>query len=105
LQQQGAGSYILARLEDEAAARGLNYIHNTIRDHAERDLVHDWLVVRGFRGPSDSVLRKRVGGFPAQPHRQARPAPETYDVTTDSGGRPPGHEESGGYVDVDDHQY
>ena len=105
-QQQGIGSFILARLEDEAAARGINYVHNTIREHTERDLVHDWLVVRGFRGPSDSVLRKRVGSTPAQPDRSVPPKPaEPYDVSTDPGGRPPGHEESGGYVNVDDHQY
>ncbi|MGZ4426414.1 MAG: GNAT family N-acetyltransferase [Nocardioidaceae bacterium] len=108
LQQQGAGSYILARLEDEAAARGINYIHNTIRDHEERDLVHDWLVVRGFRGPSDSVLRKRVGAgsAPAGPRRPGTAkVAERYDAAADPGSRPPGHEETGGYVNVDDHQY
>ena len=33
-------------------SRGINYVHNTIREHPQRDLVHDWLVVRGFRAPS-----------------------------------------------------
>ena len=105
-QQQGVGSFVLARLEDEAAARGINYIHNRIREHAQRDLVHDWLVVRGFRGPSDGDLRKRVraGADGAPPRRQPRPV-EAYDVRTDPGGRPPGHEEQGGYVNPEEHRY
>jgi GNAT superfamily N-acetyltransferase len=104
-QRQGAGSFILAHLEDEAGARGINYVHNTIREHDERDLVHDWLVVRGFRGPSDQVLRKRVGSTPAQPEHHVTRKAEPYDAAADPGGRPPGHEESGGYVNVEDHQY
>ncbi len=60
-QESGVGTFILGKLDEEAASRGLNYIHNRIRDHAQRDLVHDWLVVRGFRGPVDGDLRKRVG--------------------------------------------
>ncbi len=60
-QQAGVGTFILGKLDEEAAARGINYIHNRIRDHEQRDLVHDWLVVRGFRGPVDGDLRKRVG--------------------------------------------
>jgi GNAT superfamily N-acetyltransferase len=112
-QQQGIGSFLLARLEEEAAARGINYIHNRIREHAERDLVHDWLVVRGFRGPSDGDLRKRVrpaadrtgaGGRDTAPRQQPRPA-EEYDVHADPGGRPPGQEEQGGYVNLDEHRY
>jgi GNAT superfamily N-acetyltransferase len=104
-QRQGAGSFILARLEEEADARGINYVHNTIREHDERDLVHDWLVVRGFRGPSDQVLRKRVGSTPAQPEHHSPTKAEPYDAAADPGGRPPGHEESGGYVNVEDHRY
>lgn len=59
-QQRGIGSFILKRLEEEAAIRGVAYIHNRIREHPERDLVHDWLVVRGFRGPVSGDLCKRV---------------------------------------------
>ena len=108
-QEQGIGSFVLARLEDEAAARGINYIHNRIRDHDRRDLVHDWLVVRGFRGPLDGDLRKRVrpggpAGSTEAPRQQSRAA-EEYDVRSDPGGRAPGHEEQGGYVDVDEHRY
>jgi len=104
-QQQGIGSFVLARLEDEAAARGINYIHNRIREHAERDLVHDWLVVRGFRGPLDGDLRKRVRTGGGEAPRRQPPAQEEYDVRSDPGGRAPGHEEQGGYVDIDEHRY
>ena len=61
--QRGVGSFVLSRLEDEAAARGLNYVYNTVRStHPQRDDLHDWLAVRGYRGgTSDTTLRKRVG--------------------------------------------
>ena len=104
-QETGIGSFILDRLEREAAARGINYIHNRIREHEQRDLVHDWLVVRGFRGPTDGDLRKRVGP-PAGTSVTARRRPsESYDVSADPAGRGPGHEEQGGYVNVEEHHY
>ena len=107
--EQGIGSFVLARLEDEAAARGINYVYNTIRQHEGRELVHDWLVVRGFRGGLDSDLRKRVGSSPAQRHDQpVRPPSQVdtaYDAAADAGGLAPGREEQGGYVDVDEHRY
>ena len=120
-QGSGIGSFVLAALEDEAASRGLNYVYNTIREHDRRDDVHDWLAVRGFRGSVDGDLRKRVG---ADRHREdpaasgdARPGPSRPAPSGAHGGsgadrgsdrgsdRGPGHEESGGYVDVDDHRY
>jgi GNAT superfamily N-acetyltransferase len=106
-QEQGIGSFVLARLEDEAASRGINYVYNTIGQHDGRELVHDWLVVRGFRGGLDSDLRKRVGSGPARTDRSARaPRAESgpYDATH-PGDLAPGREEQGGYVDVDDHRY
>ena len=120
-QTTGVGSFVLASLEDEATARGLNYVYNTIREHEQRDLVHDWLVVRGFRGTVDGELRKRVGSDRQRPatvaSSTARPGPSqhagssqgasgaaAYDPGAE-GDRGPGHEESGGYVDVEDHQY
>lgn len=105
-QGKGVGGFVLGKLEDEAAKRGINYIHNTIREEDPlRDQVHDWLVVRGFVGTIDTDLRKRVGSCPSTSHRQ-QPAPaEIYDAAADPGGRPPGHEESGGYVNVDEHRY
>ena len=33
---RGVGAFILERLEDEAAARGLNYIYNVVPEHAPR---------------------------------------------------------------------
>jgi GNAT superfamily N-acetyltransferase len=103
-QGAGVGSFVLDRLDEEAAARGINYIHNRIRDHAQRDFVHDWLVVRGFRGPVDGDLRRRVGvTYDVAPRRA--PEPEPYDAARDPGDLAPGQEEQGGYVDVDEHRY
>ena len=67
--------------------------------------MHDWLVVRGFRGDLDGDLRKRVGSSPATPARTPRPDAATYDAAADEGGQAPGREEQGGYVDVDEHRY
>ena len=104
-QSAGIGSFILRHIEEEAARRGINYIRNRIREHDQRDLVHDWLVVRGFRGPSDGDVRKRVGNRSLEAQRvPARPA-EPYDVEADPSGRGPGHEEQGGYVDIEKHLY
>ena len=120
-QNGGLGSFVLAHLETEAAARGLNYVHNTVRPtHPYRDQVADWLAVRGYRGDvADGPLRKHVGGGgapavgsmqPATATGEATPGP-TRHVTSDpaagrhSDSRGPGQEEAGGYVDVDDHSY
>jgi GNAT superfamily N-acetyltransferase len=103
-QSSGIGSFILAKLDAEAAARGINYIHNRIRDHAQRDLVHDWLVVRGFRGSVDGDLRRRVGTTYERPQVQGH-AVETYDASQDPTGQAPGREEQGGYVNVEEHRY
>ncbi len=109
-QGRGVGSFVIGHLEDEAARRGLNYVYNTVRaSHPRHDELHDWLAVRGYRGSSsDPTLRKRVG------QDQWRPAPSpaapepgggtSYDPAGE-GERGPGHEESGGYVDVDEHRY
>ena len=59
-QGEGVGSFILAHLEHEAATKGVNYILNVIREHDARDDVHAWLTARGFQGPADGDLRKRV---------------------------------------------
>jgi GNAT superfamily N-acetyltransferase len=104
-QERGVGSFILDRLDEEAARRGINYVRNRIRDHAQRDMVHDWLVVRGFRGPVDGDLRRRVGVEWSTAGRAAPKATERYDSSADPAGQGPGHEEQGGYVDVDEHRY
>ncbi|WP_157936933.1 GNAT family N-acetyltransferase [Geodermatophilus chilensis] len=131
---RGVGSFALARLEEEAAARGLNYVLNVVRDtHPERDAVTAWFRRHGFTATDDGRLRKQVGdrrrdvgqrqdGRPgvgrAQPPDADRRA--RYEAERDrAAARPrgtaasagdaepmgPGHEESGGYVDVDSHRY
>lgn len=105
-QQAGVGSFVLANIEREAARRGTNYVYNTVRDtHPDRDAVHDWLLVRGYEGnENDASLRKRVTGADEAP---ATPAPAATSSASGEApeGRPPGHEESGGYVNIEDHQY
>jgi hypothetical protein len=110
----GIGSFILANLEQAAAARGLNYVYNTVlSSHPDADAVSDWLGVRGYRDTGDGVLRKRVtaagpgAGVTAAVDRGAGgAAPAAPDRGTPGGtDRGPGHEEAGGYVDVEDHRY
>ena len=56
----GVGTYILDRLEHEAAARGLNYMFNVVRPtHPDRAKTTAWLESRGFHG-SEGELRRRV---------------------------------------------
>jgi N-acetylglutamate synthase-like GNAT family acetyltransferase len=129
----GAGAFALARIEDEAAARGLNYVVNVVRDtHPDRGAVTGWFLAHGFSGTDDGRLRKQVGnrsrdigqlqgGRPgtgrAEPPDDGRRA--RYDAERDrAAARPradspaavgadmgPGHEESGGYVDPEQHRY
>ena len=104
-QQHGVGSFVLAHLEREAARRGTNYVYNTVRDgHPDRDAVHDWLLVRGYEGnESDASLRKRVTD--AEPAAAPQSSPRTVAAGEVPDGRPPGHEESGGYVNLEDHRF
>lgn len=126
----GAGSFALSRLEAEATDRGLNYVVNVVRDtHPERDRVTAWLLARGFGAAEDGRLRKRVGrevgqhqdGAPgAGPARrpdggrQARYEAERAKVAGHdrvdapepvTSPRGPGREDSGGYVDPEQHRY
>jgi N-acetylglutamate synthase-like GNAT family acetyltransferase len=127
----GAGAFALARLEDEAANRGLNYVLNVVRDtHPERGAVTAWLLARGFTGSEDGRLRKQVGDRTRDigQHQTGRPGsgraelPDgagraRYDAERDrAAARPrvetpvgpdmgPGHEEGGGYVDVEQHRF
>ncbi len=75
--------------------------------------MHDWLAVRGYRGVHGRHDTAAQAGRRADDQRsapaggpsKAEPAPSrAYDPAAD-GERAPGHEESGGYVDVDEHQY
>jgi N-acetylglutamate synthase-like GNAT family acetyltransferase len=129
----GAGAFALARLEDEAAARGLNYVVNVVRDtHPDREAVTRWFLAHGFTGTDDGRLRKQVGGrargagqeqagrpgtgparLPDENHRAryaaerekaaARPRRDGAEPATADLG--PGREESGGYVDPERHRY
>ncbi len=61
-QGRGVGTFILDRLEREAAARGLNYLFNVVGPrHPDADGVTRWLEARGF-APSheDRLLRRSV---------------------------------------------
>ena len=77
-QESGVGTFVLDRLDDEAASRGINYVHNRIRDHEQRDLVHDWLVVRGLprtdrrRPPQAGGDQARDAGPRRTPARERR---------------------------------
>jgi N-acetylglutamate synthase-like GNAT family acetyltransferase len=129
----GVGGFLLEHLEKEAAARGLNYVVNVVRDtHPQREAVTSWLRARGFTTSEDVRLRKQVrdrhrdigqhqdgrpgvgratlpGGeqqarYAAERERAAgRPHPNAPGGDAEPMG--PGHEESGGYVDVEQHRY
>ena len=129
----GAGAFTLARLEEEAAARGLNYVMNVVRDtHPDREAVTEWFRAHGFTGTEDGRLRKRVGdatgdigqrnagrpgtgraALPSEARQAAYTAERERAVsrprvdTGDAGGSDlgPGAEESGGYVDPENHRF
>lgn len=103
-QGRGVGTFVMDHLEQEAGDRGINYVYNTVRDtHPQRDDVHDWLLVRGYKGnESDASLRKHVG---EQPNAQLGPVQTSPQARVPSGSRSDGQEESGDYVDVESHRY
>jgi len=128
----GAGAFALAHLEEEAAARGLNYVLNVVRDtHPDRAAVTEWFVAHGFTGTDDGRLRKRVGDRTRDigQHQDGRPGTGRYEPDEGqralydaerqrAAARPrpaveppagadlgPGAEESGGYVDQESHRY
>jgi GNAT superfamily N-acetyltransferase len=58
---RGVGAFILERLEDEAAARGLNYIYNVVPDtHPDGPWIRNWLATHGFHEASRGQLRRQV---------------------------------------------
>jgi N-acetylglutamate synthase-like GNAT family acetyltransferase len=59
---RGVGSFILERLEREAAARGMEYMQNVVRPgHPDRARVTEWLRGRGFQPARDEDrLARRV---------------------------------------------
>ena len=63
----GVGEFVVAQLEREAAARGLNYVYNEVpATHPDRGWMTAWLVRHGFDSSPDGTLRRRVGAT-AQP--------------------------------------
>jgi GNAT superfamily N-acetyltransferase len=60
-QSRGVGTFILDRLDEEAAARGLNYLYNVIpAHHPDKGGLKRWLLQRGFAGAKDGDLFKRT---------------------------------------------
>ena len=60
-QASGIGAFILRHLEEEAAARGVNYLYNAVRPtHPDRVRVTRWLESSGFRPSGDGLLKRRV---------------------------------------------
>jgi N-acetylglutamate synthase-like GNAT family acetyltransferase len=57
----GIGAFILERLEEEAAARHLNYIYNVVPDrHPDPEEVTGFLSAHGFTSNAVGELRKKV---------------------------------------------
>jgi N-acetylglutamate synthase-like GNAT family acetyltransferase len=60
-QKRGIGTFILARLDEEARTRGLNYLYNMVRPtHPRAAEVTAWLERRGFQGSEDGRLLRGV---------------------------------------------
>ena len=60
-QRSGVGTFILDRLEDEAASRGINYIYNVVPEaHPDRADLTRWLQGRGFVASHEGGLLKRA---------------------------------------------
>ena len=61
-QGAGVGTFILDRLEQEAAGQGLNYLYNVVRaTHPDREGITAWLGKRRFaRSHDDETLRRPV---------------------------------------------
>jgi GNAT superfamily N-acetyltransferase len=60
-QRKGVGAFIMDRLANEAHARGLNHLYNTIpAAHPDPDGLRAWLGKRGFRPSEDGAVLRRV---------------------------------------------
>ncbi|MGH9002600.1 MAG: GNAT family N-acetyltransferase [Acidimicrobiia bacterium] len=68
---RGVGTFVLDRLEHEAANRGINYLYNVVRaTHPDHDRVTAWLESRSFEGSSDGILRRRARSATTRGSRQ-----------------------------------
>jgi N-acetylglutamate synthase-like GNAT family acetyltransferase len=60
-QSRGIGTFIVDRLDEEAATRGLNYLYNVIpAQHPDKNGLKRWLLQRGFVGAQEGDLFKRT---------------------------------------------
>ncbi len=60
-QSRGVGTFILDRLDEEAATRGLNYLYNVIlAQHPDKAGLKRWLLQPGFAGAKEGDLFKRT---------------------------------------------
>jgi GNAT superfamily N-acetyltransferase len=60
-QRSGIGAFVLDRLEEEAASRGVNYMVNAVRaGHPRKAAVTRWLENHGFTPSGDGLLKRRV---------------------------------------------
>jgi GNAT superfamily N-acetyltransferase len=59
---RGVGAWVLDRLEEEAASRGLNYLHNVVqKTHPRREEVTRWFESNRFeKSPDDERLMRRI---------------------------------------------
>lgn len=61
---EGIGAFVVAALEAEAAAQGVNYIYNVVPDsHPDPEWMTGWLTGHGFT-PGTGDLRRRVRTTP-----------------------------------------
>ena len=59
--RRGVGTFVLDRLAAEAAARGFNYIYNSVsRAHPDADGIAAWLARHAFQTFEDGTLRRAV---------------------------------------------
>jgi GNAT superfamily N-acetyltransferase len=73
---RGVGQFILTHLEDEAAARGLNYIYNVVpAAHPDGPRITNWLAAHGFSEAPRGQLRRRVEATPTPARARATDAP------------------------------
>jgi GNAT superfamily N-acetyltransferase len=67
-QRKGVGTFVMERLQDEARARGVNYLYNVVPpSHPDPDALAAWLRRRGFEPRGDGRLMRRVTGRPRSP--------------------------------------
>jgi len=60
-QAKGVGAFIVKHLEQEAAARGVNYLYNAVpATHPDVARVTRWLESLGFLPSGDGLLKRRV---------------------------------------------